>query len=201
MSLGLAIDLGSSGRQFPGILSLDREAIPGAQVCDIRLGLPFGQTTVDIVVSSHCLEHLHPFHELPRVLEEIQRVLKPGGLLRVAIPDLTKLVSAYTAPDSALAVDLAKTQQELGDYVGMPYEKMPLALKFSAICFGDNSGSAAYDGHRWCGDFETLKWFLEQTGFADVQACKYGESRHPTLMQTYQDTGAAEEIIVEAVKP
>ncbi len=43
--------------------------------------------TMDAVWSSHNLEHLFP-HEVPAALREFLRVLKPGGQLRLAVPDL-----------------------------------------------------------------------------------------------------------------
>jgi SAM-dependent methyltransferase len=67
---------------------------PGILRCDLREGLPFSSTSVDVVYSSHVLEHLdkaagHHF------LKECHRVLRPGGILRVAVPDFEGLVRAY----------------------------------------------------------------------------------------------------------
>lgn len=199
---GLRIDAGASGRSFPGFIALDRERVPGVIVCDLRLGLPFGTGTAEILTASHVLEHLHPFHELPGVLREFHRVLQPGGLLRVAVPDLQRLLRAYVDPESTEAKALAATQSELKRYTGVAYEEMPAALKFSAICFGNNSGAPYYDGHQACFDFEALRWALESIGgFRDVIEVGPTESRHPDLLLTYHDVGAAEEIVVEATRP
>lgn len=43
--------------------------------------------TFDAVVSQHSLEHLYP-HEVGRALREFYRVLKPGGIAFVVVPDL-----------------------------------------------------------------------------------------------------------------
>lgn len=191
----MKINIGSSARIFPGFIHFDRTKHPGVQLCDIRLGLPLGTGTVDVVVASHVLEHLHPFNELPSVLADLRRVLKPGGLLRVAVPDLAVLVRAYLGKDPALANALGATQ------TGLPWAELPAALRFSAIAYGDNSGSASYDGHRVCFDFGSLAWVLNRAGFKDVASVKPGESRDPELMKSYSDVGAPEEIIVEAVRP
>ena len=199
---GIWLNCGSSGRITPGFEHVDREAIPGAnvRVCDIRLGLPYASGSVEVAVCSHCLEHLHVAWELPAVLREVHRVLMPGGVFRVAVPDLHRLGSAYYNSESDNAKALASTQRELKEYIGTAYEDLPAALRFSVICFGDNSGSPAYDGHRFVADFDALKWLLERANFRAVREVTDGSSRHPSLMTRYRDVGAAEEIIVEAEK-
>lgn len=198
---GLFLNLGSSSLTAPGFICLDRDGSPGTLVKDLRLGLPFPNGSTEVVIASHVLEHLAPFEELPLVLAETLRVLRPGGLFRVAVPDLGKLVDAYLHPETELAVALAATQRELREYVGVGYQEMPRALRFSSICFGNNSGSPWYDGHFAALDLEALQWALERAGFVAIQQVTEGESRHPTLMQRYRDTEAPEQIIVEAVKP
>lgn len=55
--------------------------------CDLR-ALPFEDEGWDIVFSSHTLEHF-PRAQVDQVLDEWLRVLKPGGTLRLCLPDLT----------------------------------------------------------------------------------------------------------------
>lgn len=197
---GLWLNLGCSGRTLPGFENLDRERIPGAKMVDVRLGLPYPNGSAEVVVASHVLEHLHPFTELPHVLAEIHRVLMDGGILRAAVPDLTKLTEAYVAPKGSVADALGDTQKELGAYVGVPYAEMPPALRFSVIAFGNNSGSPYYDGHQVCFDAEALAWCLFRAGFKDALVVKANETRHPTLLTRYRDIGAAEEVVLEAMK-
>ena len=200
---GIWLNIGSSGRITPGFEHVDRETIPGAnvRVCDVRLGLPYATGSVEVAVMSHVAEHLHPFWELPGVLREVHRVLMPGGVFRVAVPDLAKLVEAYAMPDSPVAAALGETQRELREYVGTAYKDLPAALRFSVICFGDNSGSPAYDGHRVVFDAEALKWILLKSGFIDFAIVGPTESRHPELLKRYRDVEAAEEIVVEVTRP
>lgn len=47
------------------------------------LNLPFADATFDKVICSEVLEHIPDYHA---TLEEIRRVLKPGGLLCVSVP-------------------------------------------------------------------------------------------------------------------
>ncbi len=52
--------------------------------------------SIDAIWSSHNLEHLHR-HEVPLALGEFIRVLKPGGLLLLTLPDLQKLAKLVAA--------------------------------------------------------------------------------------------------------
>lgn len=62
--------------------------------CDIRKGLPFKDNEVEEILASHILEHLS-FKELPKVLDEFYRVLAPGKLLHIRVPDILKSMKAF----------------------------------------------------------------------------------------------------------
>ena len=62
--------------------------------CDISNGLPFADNTIDATYSSHVLEHFSP--EMGKhFLAEQYRVLKPGGIIRVVVPDLENICTNY----------------------------------------------------------------------------------------------------------
>jgi predicted SAM-dependent methyltransferase len=54
----------------------------------------FEDNSVDLIYSSHTLEHFWR-HQIEDVLKEWYRVLKPSGVLRIAIPDFEKIVEVY----------------------------------------------------------------------------------------------------------
>lgn len=58
--------------------------------------LPYEDGTVDAIIASHVLEHF-PHREVANVLKEWVRVLKPGGELKIAVPDLRKIAQKYLA--------------------------------------------------------------------------------------------------------
>lgn len=57
---------------------------PAATVVNLENALPFPDTSFDLVWSTDVLEHLHTPE---RAVEEIKRVLKPGGLLTLTTPN------------------------------------------------------------------------------------------------------------------
>ena len=61
---------------------------------DLRKGIPFPDQSFSVVYHSHLLEHL-PKNEAKGFLQECFRVLVPGGIIRVAVPDLEQIVRAY----------------------------------------------------------------------------------------------------------
>lgn len=58
--------------------------------------LPYADNAVDEIRASHVLEHF-PHKQVLDVLKDWARVLKPGGMLRVAVPDFEKIAEAYVA--------------------------------------------------------------------------------------------------------
>lgn len=62
-------------------------------ICDIR-SLPFGDGEVDAVYAGHVLEHL-PLDEVPALLQEIRRVLRPGGKLGIVGPDFDRATAEW----------------------------------------------------------------------------------------------------------
>ena len=61
---------------------------------DLRKPLPFSKSSFTVVYASHLLEHLY-LEEAKRLLLECYRVLSPGGVLRMVVPDLNAIVQDY----------------------------------------------------------------------------------------------------------
>ena len=77
------------------------DALPGPDVdfvgnCNDLSFLP--DESCSEVYASHVLEHLGYDHELPVALTHVYRVLKPGGRLRVSVPDLEMLCRLFLHP-------------------------------------------------------------------------------------------------------
>ncbi|TWT53730.1 hypothetical protein Pla22_13620 [Rubripirellula amarantea] len=87
-------------------------ATPEVRAYDLRRGLPYDDNSFDGVYHSHVLEHLTP-ESAAGMLRECGRVLRPGGVLRIVVPDLEGIAREYlrTLEDAALdsnPINLAK---------------------------------------------------------------------------------------------
>ncbi len=80
------MDLGVRERPAaPGLISFDLFRFPGVQVVGDAHRLPFGDASLDGIISTALLEHVE--HPEP-ILAEMRRVVRPGGLVYVEVPFL-----------------------------------------------------------------------------------------------------------------
>jgi predicted SAM-dependent methyltransferase len=91
---GLRLHLGCGDRFIPGFVHVDIRLLPHVDIVSSldHLAVPDGSAT--LVYASHVLEHFSR-HQTVSVLKEWHRVLKAGGILRVAVPDFEKLIEVY----------------------------------------------------------------------------------------------------------
>lgn len=111
----------------------------------------------DAVYCCHALEHLYP-HEVNRALIEFQRVLKPGGLVVIVVPDLEGV-----SPDGKV----------LKDYPGY---NLGVRLCGLHLFYGDASQieEFPYMAHH-CGFIkETLHEALQQSGLINCRSERMG---------------------------
>ena len=90
------LNLGCGARFHADWVNADLVPADPARVVrlDLQKPLPFAAGTFDAVYHSHVLEHL-PRSAAPRFLAECRRVLRPGGILRVVVPDLETIARLY----------------------------------------------------------------------------------------------------------
>jgi hypothetical protein len=89
------LNIGCGDRFDPGWTNLDIESHAGAVIShDLRKGLPFPDGSFDVVYHSHVLEHFDAKNGAA-LLRECYRVLRQGGIIRVAVPDLERIAQLY----------------------------------------------------------------------------------------------------------
>jgi len=94
---GVRINLCCGRRTLEGWVNVDfTQTLPGVLACNLVDPLPFADASADVVYASHVLEHFNRDAAL-RFLKECRRVLRPGGVLRLSVPDLCWLVDRYRA--------------------------------------------------------------------------------------------------------
>lgn len=155
------------------------------QFANAAARIPCASGSVSAVYSSHMIEHLDG-GEARAFLAEVRRILRPGGVVRIAAPDIAGLVRAYLATRDADGF-IAATHMGLNRPDGLR-----AWLKWMLV--GPRH-------HLWMYDGDSLAKLLREAGFADVAIMPPGR----TIME---DPGrldlaerAAESVYVEAVQP
>lgn len=169
---------GASGE--PGWINSDQKEGPGIDIsCDIRNGLPLESDSIDYIVSIHALPEV-PYPELVPTLQELRRVLKPGGVLRLSLPDLDKGIQAYLRNDR--------------DYFLIPDEEVKSIggkLIVQLIWYGYS---------RTLFNYDFIREILLKAGFSQVSQCCYKETNSPYAGIVELDNREQESLFVEAIK-
>jgi len=91
----VCINLGCGSSTHDSWKNLDiNPYVAGVEKWDSRNGIPAATNSVDIVYHSHLLEHLHQ-EDGEKLTKECYRILKPNGVLHIAVPDLEQICREY----------------------------------------------------------------------------------------------------------
>lgn len=130
------LNIGAGDVKIPGFTPVDRkfgtEAFP----------LPYADSSVEEIRCVHMLEHL-TYQEASDALKEWNRVLKPGGRLRLSVPDVEKIT------------DLMKSQAD-----------NPNASWRFFLAGGQTDENDVHKSHY---NESVLQSYMEAAGFAGVQ--------------------------------
>ena len=164
------------------------KAMPdNVMVHDLAKGIPFPDGSVDGVYHSHLLEHLDR-DVAPVFLREILRVLKPGGTVRVVVPDLERLCAAYLAHIDEAKADSREADRH-DEFVAAIIEQSVrkrgagtasqgrLTGLVDRILLGDARRRG--ETHQWMYDRENLGALLRRVGFGEPRQVSAKESRIP----------------------
>lgn len=114
------LNLGCGGRFRDGWVNVNFTSTgPGVIAANLGKGIPFPDESFDVVYHSHLLEHFTK-PAVAGFLKECYRVLKPSGVIRVAVPDLEAIARNYL-----LALEKARAGIEDWDH---NYEWMMLEM-------------------------------------------------------------------------
>jgi len=92
----LMLHLGCGDINAPGFINVDARPLPHVHVVTQHLFKLYmiPDHSIDLVYMSHVLEHVG-HRELHQTLSEFRRVLKPGGTVRISVPDFDKMIEIY----------------------------------------------------------------------------------------------------------
>lgn len=90
----MKLHLGCGHRRIEGWVNVDIAPSQEVDLVADVLSLPLDDGCADIIYASHLLEHLEQSAVQPALLEW-RRVLTPGGVLRLAVPDFANIAKRY----------------------------------------------------------------------------------------------------------
>ncbi|MCI0541019.1 MAG: methyltransferase domain-containing protein [Verrucomicrobiales bacterium] len=117
---------------------------------------PFPEKSFDFVYSAHMLEHLSP-HDAASCIREVHRVLRNGGILRIAVPDLDELVQKYNpeGPEEFLTEFFEANQKSKKNRHHWHYNEASLRKLLSSAGFASVVRHSYREGH--CADLERIE--------------------------------------------
>lgn len=104
----LKLNLGCGPNAKKGWVNIDLFARTADLHLDLREPWPFLDGSVSYIYSEHVFEHFDFHTEVPHFLAEALRVLEPGGVFDVVVPDTEGPLKAYGDPNATYWTTLAK---------------------------------------------------------------------------------------------
>jgi len=163
------------------------ETVRGSDIrwADASERIPKASGSVDAIYSSHMLEHLDCCRAAV-FLSEAKRILRRGGIIRLAVPDIRFHVEDYLKHQDADhfmdAIHLGRTG---------PRSWRGRIMRLFA---GDRS-------HKWMYDGKSLCRLLSESGFCEAAVVEPGTTRIPDPGALNLSERWPESVFVEAVKP
>jgi len=169
------VHLGCAYTILPGWVNVDLFGrVPADVSLDVTRPLPFRNASIDAIFTEHMVEHL-TYEEAFRLARECARVLRPGGVLRVVVPDFARYARSYFGDDDTI------DRMQAG--------RLTRLVGLASTVYGSS--------HRSIWDGETLTAVLERAGLSATES-SFGDSR----IQPCPDSAerAIESLYVEAIK-
>ena len=189
-SPGLKLNIGSAIDQFyHNWINIDVNNLLGdAQLMgtrfrhmDVSLGIKERDDSVDAIVTSHLIEHFNR-KDGKSFLKDCFRIMKSGGVLRVAVPDLGIIASKYV-------------EHRLDDFKlfngGARGATDPAEILWSTLT----------DGHQTAYDYEALSKLLSTVGFINIERSSFNTSKYDIIRKETWDLHPEISLYVECTKP
>ena len=155
------------------------------ELLDATKTFPFKDESIDVIYSSHMMEHLHR-DDAVNFIKECYRVLRPKGILRLAMPDLKKNIESYIKSNDAdkfmedLLIQPPKTKN-ISDLIKLYF-------------------SGGYREHQWMYDEKSLIKLFSTCGFNTVIALPPGKTNLTDKRDLNLYEREDESVFVEGIK-
>jgi hypothetical protein len=174
------LNVGCGLNPVPGWVNVDLREHDGVDLCcDLRSWLPMGDRSVDYAVAIHVLQDM-AWAEIPAALAQLHRVLRPGAVLRLGLPDLERAIDAYRRADANYFYVPDADARTLGS-----------KLVTQLVWYGSVRTPFTYD---------FAEELLVNAGFTRVERCTFRQTASPYPRIVELDNRERESLFVEAVK-
>lgn len=148
--MSLKLHLGCGTKHIPGFVNIDIRYLPKVdEVNNIKFLRNYKNNTVDIIYACHVLEHFSRW-DYENVLRRWYDILKPDGVLRIAVPNFKAICSYYQQTNNLQTI------------MGLLYGGQDYDENFHFVTF----------------DFDTLSKSLKKIGFKDVKEYDWKQTEH-----------------------
>jgi predicted SAM-dependent methyltransferase len=149
---------------------------------DLRKSLPFPDNSVNFIYNEHFFEHLTVEEGILAIID-FYRVLKIGGVMRIAMPNLERTVNNYL--DENWKENLKEHFKKFGlTFIQTRAELINIGFRWW--------------GHKWLYDWEELERRLKEAGCKKIKRCAIFESEHEELKNL--ETRNESTLIAEVMK-
>ncbi|OJJ25502.1 hypothetical protein BI308_11060 [Roseofilum reptotaenium AO1-A] len=164
-----------------------------AQCGDVLKGINIPNSSCDLIYAAHVFEHLS-YIDFSQALDNVYNYLKPGGIVRIIVPDLEKYIQTYIKNRS----DNQREHQA--------------AFEFMYHSFIGHQGSRSHIyqrikeifsnyRHQWMWDIPSLKTAFANQGFTQIRQCQYGDWLDSRFALVEVEEVHVGSICIEAIKP
>jgi SAM-dependent methyltransferase len=165
---------------------------------NLKNGIPFPSGFADAAYHSHVMEHI-PRDAVVGFHKEILRVLKPGGIQRLCLPDLEQLVQEYTrslgaddmTDDASRRHDTSVAdvlEQCVRDAPAGARGRSAIRQRCEMLLLGD--ARARGETHRWMWDRVNIRAVLSDAGFIDIGVRSWNTSAIQGWEETELERGS-----------
>jgi predicted SAM-dependent methyltransferase len=168
---------------FPkeNFINLEYTWAPNIDICwnIVTKPYPLKDQSLEGIFTEHCLEHI-PFESCVANLKEFYRLLRPGGIARIVVPDGEIYCDLYNRRKSDKSINMPYGEQEA---TGM--------ISINRIFRGND--------HLFIYDYETMRLLLEKAGFKNIEKQRFRKGADPRLLIDRKER-EVESLYVEAIK-
>lgn len=182
----IKLHLACGDKVLAGWINTDNRYLPGT----IQMNMPHGMrmfpnASASFAYCSHMLHYLDNPGEVQDFVREVHRILKPGGVFRVCVPGIERIIRAYVADDEEFFKEQKNHHPK--------WATTKLDHLIQALSARHDDGA-----HKYGYDSETAEKLMKQCGFKKVIVNGHNESDFEPLRMDYRGKNLS--LFFDAVK-